>query len=150
MDINEILQNDKIKDLLDKTGIPKDKVGGVVGQALETVKNKFSENPMQLSSLLSENENTEEDNAFASILENDFAKNLTDKVGLSSDLASKAKTFLPTILDLFKSKLSGNNNQEGIAGLLGNLDLGDIASSFMGGNKKSGGIAGMIKGLFGK
>ncbi len=159
MDVKDLLQNDTVKGLLDKFGIPPEKAEGFANQAMNAIKSKFSKDPKQMSSLLSDNKNTEHDEAISKEVEDDFVDRLTKKVGLSDDMAKKAKDAIPGIMSQVTSKLSkeGKNDEGGIAGMLGSLtDMfdGDDEPSKKGGKKnskkKSGGIGSLISRFFGK
>lgn len=61
MDISSILENAKVKELLKSVGVKDDQVKGIADQAMSAIKGKFAKDPKQMSSLLSDNPNTPED-----------------------------------------------------------------------------------------
>ncbi|MGB0915031.1 MAG: hypothetical protein ACPGVI_03120 [Crocinitomicaceae bacterium] len=155
IDVNDILKNDTVKGLLDKFGVSEEQAKSVAGTAVDSIKNKFQKDPKQMSSLLSENENTEADNVMAKEVEDDFLDGLIKKVGLPENVADQIKGALPGIMNTVTSKLSadGKNDEGGIAGMLGNItDMfdGDDNDSKDGAKKSSGGLGGLIGKLFGK
>lgn len=150
MDVNSILENDTVKGLLKKVGVSDEQAKSVANQAMTAIQSKFSNNPKQMSSLLSDNPNTPEDESLKGEVENDFMSGLISKVGLSEDMASKVKSALPDIMNTVSSKLSsdGKNDEGGIAGMFGNLkDMfdGDMDND---GKKDEGGIIGGLKNKF--
>lgn len=150
MDVNSLLENESVKGLLKKVGVSDSQAKSVANQAITAIQNKFSNNPKQMSSLLSDNPNTPEDESLKGEVENDFLNGLISKVGLSEDMANKVKGALPGIMNTVSSKLSadGKNNDEGIAGMFGNLaDMfdGDMDND---GKKDEGGILGGLKKKF--
>ncbi len=157
MDIKDILENDTVKGLLAKFGVSDEQAQSVAKQAMSSMQSKFAENPKQMSSLLSENENTEDDVKMAAAVEDDFVQNLIKKVGLPDSIAGSLKGAIPGILSQFTGKLSsdGKNDEGGIAGIFSNItDMfdGDDTPSNSGGKtqKSAGGIAGLFSKLFGK
>lgn len=149
MNLDAILQNQQVKDLLNKAGVSEQQAKGVANTALGAIQSKFKKNPSGMSSLLSDNPNTEEDEKLKSEVEDDFVSQLIEKIGLSDEVAKQIKGAVPGIMSQVTSSLSasGNNNESGLAGMLGGL--GDF---FDGDNKKGSGkddgLAGMIKGMF--
>lgn len=154
IDVNDILKNDTVKGLLDKFGVSEEQAKSVANQAVDSIKNKYQKNPKQMSSLLSENENTDDDNVMAKEVEDDFLEGLIKKVGLPESVADQVKGALPGIMNTVTSKLSadGKNDEGGIAGMLGNItDMFDgDDNDAKDGKKSSGGIGGLIGKLFGK
>lgn len=158
IDVKDLLENETIKGLLKKFGVSPAMAESVANQALSAIKSKFNKNPKQMSSLLSENPNTDEDEVMAKEVENDFIDRLVKKVGIPEGMADQAKGAIPGILSQVTSKLSaeGGNNEGGIAGMLENItdmfDGDDDDSSKEGGSgkKKSGGLAGLFSKFFGK
>lgn len=157
IDVKDLLENETIKGLLKKFGVSPAMAESVANQALTAIKSKFDKNPKQMSSLLSENPNTDEDEIMAQEVEDDFIERLIKKVGIPEGMASQAKGAIPGILSQVTSKLSagGGNDESGIAGMLGNItDMfdGDDDSSKEGTpqKKKSGGLAGLFSKFFGK
>lgn len=154
IDVNDILKNDTVKGLLDKFGVSEEQAKSVANQAVDSIKNKYQKNPKQMSSLLSENDNTDDDNVMAKEVEDDFLDGLIKKVGLPENIADQVKGALPGIMNTVTSKLSadGKNDEGGIAGMLGNItDMFDgDDNDAKDGKKSSGGIGGLIGKLFGK
>ena len=150
MDVNTILENETVKGLLKKVGVSDAQAKSVANQAISALKNKFNSNPKQMSSLLSDNPNTPEDESLKTEVEDDFVDKLTSKVGLSSDVADKIKGAMPDILKQVSGKLSdsGKNNEEGVSGMFGGImDLldGDADND---GKPDEGGILGGLKKKF--
>ena len=154
IDVNDILKNDTVKGLLDKFGVSEEQAKSVANQAVDSIKNKYQKNPKQMSSLLSENDNTDDDNVMAKEVEDDFLEGLIKKVGLPESVADQVKGALPGIMSTVTSKLSadGKNDEGGIAGMLGNItDMFDgDDNDTKAGKKSSGGIGGLIGKFFGK
>ena len=154
IDVNDILKNDTVKGLLDKFGVTEEQAKSVAGTAVDSIKNKFQKDPKQMSSLLSENDNTDADNVMAKEVEDEFLDGLIKKVGLPENIADQIKGALPGIMSTVTSKLSsdGKNDEGGIAGMLGNItDMFDgDDNDAKDGKKSSGGIGGLIGKLFGK
>ncbi|HIP32065.1 MAG TPA: hypothetical protein EYG86_04835 [Crocinitomicaceae bacterium] len=160
MDIKDILENDTVKGLLTKFGVSDEQAQSVAKQAMSSMQSKFTENPKQMSSLLSDNENTEDDVKMAAEIEDDFVQNLIKKVGLPDSIAGSLKGAIPGILSQFTGKLSsdGKNDEGGIAGIFSSItdmfdgdDAKDAASNTAAkATKSSGGIAGLFSKLFGK
>ena len=157
IDVKDLLENDTIKGLLTKFGVSSDMAESVANQALSAIKTKFNKDPKQMSSLLSENANTDDDEKAAKEVEDDFIDRLVKKVGIPEGMASQAKGAIPGILSQVTSKLSagGGNDEGGIAGMLGNItDMfdGDDSPAKEGApaKKKSGGLAGLFSSFFGK
>lgn len=152
LDINSILENETIKGALGKVGVSPDQAKGFAEQAMSSLKTKFSDNPKQMSSLLSDNPNTPEDESLKAEVEEDFLSRLTSKVGLPDNIANQLKGAMPDIMNQFSSKLNekGANNESGIAGMFGSVSDwfdGDLDND---GKKDTSGIGGMINKLFGK
>lgn len=157
IDVKDLLENETIKGLLKKFGVSPEMAESVANQALNAIKTKFKKDPKQMSSLLSENPNTDEDEIMAKEVENDFIDRLIKKVGIPENLANQAKGAIPGILSQVTSKLSekGGNSEGGIAGMLEN-----ITDMFDGNDepekdgskkkKKSGGLTGLFNKFFGK
>lgn len=154
IDVKDLMNNDTVKGLMSKFGIAEEQVETIAAEAIETVKSKFAKNPKQMSSLLSENENTDEDNAMAKEAEEDFISRIADKLGLPDNILSNLKgEMFSGLLSQVTSKLSadGKNSESGIAGMLGNItDMFDGEDKAGSATKSSGGIGGMIGKLFGK
>lgn len=155
IDVKDILDNDAVRGMLSKIGVSDEQADKVANQAVSAVKSKFKENPKQMSSLLSENPNTEDDEKMASSVSDDFVERLVKKVGLPEGVADKAKELMPDVLSQVTGKLSsqGKNDESGISGLLeGITDFFDGDDDKKSGRKKKskGGILGILGGLFGK
>lgn len=160
MDIKDLLENDTIKGLFDKLGVSEDQAKSVATQAMSSIKSKYSENPAQMSSLLSEKDNTDDDIKMSAAVEDDFVSGLIKKVGLPEGIAGQLKGMIPGVISQFSGKLSsdGKNDEGGISGMLGGLtgfldadgdgeimdDVQDLIS------KKTGGLGGLFSKLFGK
>ncbi len=153
IDINSILENDMVKGLLKKAGVSDDQAKKVAKQALTTIKGKFDKKPKEMSSLLSDNPNTPEDESLLQETEQDFATNLSSSVGLSPDIANMLKGMLPGVMSQFSSSLSasGSNNEQGIAGMLGGL-MDIFGGDDKGGKASSGGgfLSKILAMFFGK
>jgi len=158
IDVKDLLENETIKGLLKKFGVSPAMAESVANQALSAVKSKFSNNPKQMSSLLSENPNTDQDEVMAQEVEDDFIDRLVKKVGIPEGMASQAKGAIPGILSQITGKLTegGGNNEGGIAGMLDNItdmfdgDDDEPAKEGAPAKKKSGGLAGLFSKFFGK
>jgi hypothetical protein len=156
IDVKDLLENETIKGLLSKFGVSSAMAESVANQALSSIKTKFNNNPKQMSSLLSENPNTPEDEVLAKEVEDDFIDRLIKKVGIPEGMASQAKGAIPGILSQVSSKLSagGGNDEGGIAGMLSNItdmfDGDDKQHKEDQPAKKSGGLAGLFSRFFGK
>ncbi len=157
IDVKDLLENETIKGLLNKFGVSPAMAESVANQALSAIKSKFNNNPKQMSSLLSENANTDDDEVLAKEVEDDFINRLVKKVGIPEGMASQAKGAIPGILSQVTSKLSagGGNDEGGIAGMLSNItDMFDDddtpAKEGAPQKKKSGGLAGLFSKFFGK
>ena len=160
MDIKDLLENDAVKGIFDKLGVSEDQAKSVATQAMSSIKSKFSDNPAQMSSLLSENKNTEDDVKMSTAVEDDFVDGLIKKVGLPEGVAGQLKEMIPGVISQFTGKLSkdGKNDEGGISGMLGGLTgfldsdgdgeiMDDVQDLF---SKKSGGLAGLFGKFFGK
>ncbi len=147
MDINDILQNDTVKNLLSKVGVSDEQAKSIATQVMSSIQSKFSQNPKQMSSLLSENDNTDDDIKLEKEVEDDFVSNLINKVGLPDNIADQIKGAIPGVMSQFTGKLSseGKNDEGGIAGMFGN-----ITDLFDGDDKdgKDDGISGMLNKFF--
>ena len=156
IDVKDLLENETIKGLLKKFGVSPEMAESVANQALNAIKTKFKKDPKQMSSLLSENPNTDEDEIMAKEVENDFIDRLIKKVGIPENLANQAKGAIPGILSQVTSKLSekGGNSEGGIAGMLENItdmfDGNDEPEKDGSKKKKSGGLTGLFNKFFGK
>jgi len=153
IDINTILENDMVKGLLKKAGVSDSQARSVAKQALDTIKGKFDQKPKEMSSLISDNPNTPEDESLQQEVEQDFASNLSAKAGLSPDIVNSLKGMLPGVISQFSSSLSlsGSNNEQGISGMLGGLMEmfgGDDGAKAGKSNSGSGGVLAKILALF--
>ena len=137
LDLNSLLQNDAVKQMLEKAGIDKSKQGDVAAAALNAVKSKFSENPMSLASLFSANDDTDDDKATENELMASFSNGLQAK-GFSMDKIGSLSALLPLVLGLFKGKAAnskdGGFDLAGVAGILGDL----LGGNTKGKNSKGG------------
>ncbi len=143
MDVKELMENETIKNLLDKFGVSEQQAESIANQAMSAIKSTFNKDPKQMSSLLSEHPNTKEDEAMAKKVEDDFLDRLTNKIGLPKNIADQAKGAIPGLLSQVSGKLSkdGANDEGGIAGMLGNItDFFDGDNEGKDGKKKSGGF----------
>lgn len=152
MDVNTILENETVKGLLKKVGVSDAQAKGIADQALSALKSKFNNNPKQMSSLLSDNPNTPEDESLQQEVESDFFDKLTSKVGLSEDIAGKVKGAMPDIVKQFSGKLSasGSNHENGVSGMFGGImDLLDGDADNDGKPDEGGLLGGLKKKFFG-
>lgn len=150
IDVKDLLKNETIQGLLKKFGISEEQAEAVADQALNAIKSKFNKDPKQMSSLLSENPNTDKDEVMAKEVEEDFIERLMKKVGLPEGVAEQAKGAIPGILSQVTSKLSsdGKNDEVGIAGIFDSItDMFDGDDDDKKDGKKSGG--GFLDKLFG-
>lgn len=152
IDTKDILKNKTITDLLKKFGVSDDQVESVVEQAAGSLKSKSEKDPMQMSSLLSKNKNTDKDEVLKKEVEDDFVSGLIKKVGLPEGIADKLKGAMPGIMEQVSSKFMGGDSKDG-SGILdtvtGMFD-GDDDKSKSGKSKSGGGIMSKITSLFGK
>jgi len=153
--VDDLLENETVKSLLKKFGISEWQAKLVAQQAISSITNKFKKDPKQMSSLLSENENTDDDNKLSAEIQSDFMDRLVQKIGLPESAADQIKGVIPDIMSQFTGKLSqeGKNDEGGIAGMFESLtDMFDGDDNDNGGKstKKASGIAGLFSKLFGK
>jgi len=122
-DLDDILKNDTVKGLLDKAGVDEKQAKSVGDQAVKAIEKQFKNNPKQTASLLSENENTDDDNRLASAIESDFVTDMIEKLGVSEGTAKQIQGVMPGVIDQARKQLtkSGKNNEGGIAGTLGGI-----------------------------
>ncbi|TNE54580.1 MAG: hypothetical protein EP338_07105 [Bacteroidetes bacterium] len=147
MDLGDILNNETVRGLIKQAGVSDGQIDSVMNQAVGAINKKFKENPGQVSSLISDNPNTDDDESMASSVQNDFLSGLIQKVGLPDNIAQSVSAYMPQIIQQFSSGLSskGANSQDGIAGLLGNfVDMFD-GDSNNGASGKSGGMGFLSK-----
>lgn len=145
IDLKDLLGNDMVKNVLGKIGVDQDKADDVADAAISAISSKFSEHGPQMVSMLSQNENTEDDNKLENEIEESFLGNLQDKVGISDAMISQLKgAAIPMILNFLREKLGGeeggvmsmitsffstdSKSDENGGGLLGGL--GDKISKF--------------------
>lgn len=150
MDLNSILKNEQLKGMLKKYGIKESQVNSILSMAVSTLKNKFEKEPAKVSSLLSDNPNTDEDNHLAKKIDDDFVSSITKKLGLPSSVTEQIKgKAMPEILKSVTGSLtaSGKNNQDGIMS-----SLGGFLDAIDGDGKKNngGGLLNKLFGMFGK
>lgn len=155
MNINEILNNPQIKGILQKTGISENKSSDVLKTAMESISTKFNENPKQTTSLLSDNPNTEADNAYSNLIETDFMKHLIQKVGLPESTAQQTKNALPQIFKLISSSANqqAKSNNSGLEDVLKSVFAGSSPvkqSTSSSQNGLGSMISGFIGNFFGK
>ena len=98
IDVKDLLENETIKGLLSKFDVAPSQAESIANQALSAVKTKFSNSPKQMSSLLSANPNTHEDEVMGKEVEDDFIGRLIKKVGIPEGIANVAKATIPGIL----------------------------------------------------
>lgn len=154
IDLNDILENDQVKSILQKVGVTDDQAKKVAKEGVQTIQKNYKKDPNQVSSLLSDNPNTEDDMKMASVMENDFVQGIMNKLGLSEGVANQLKGALPGIMNQVTNKLSaeGKNDQNGVGGMFDSIvDLFDGDDDNNASNKKSsGGFMSIIGGLFGR
>jgi uncharacterized protein YidB (DUF937 family) len=155
MDFSELLNNPQIKGILQKTGVSENKSTDVLKTAMESISSKFKENPRQTTSLLSDNPNTEADNAYSNLIETDFMKHLIQKVGLSESTAQQTKNALPEIFKLISSSANqqAKSNNNGLEDVLNSIFAGSTSgnnSNTLSKNGLGSMISGFIGNFFGK
>lgn len=151
MNINDILKNEQIAGILKKTGISEKQVNSVVNTALSSISKKNKENPKQTASLLSANENTDEDNAYSNLIESDFVQNLIKKVGLSESTANQVKTVMPQIIKQVSSNVNSKASKEGngMEDIISSVFSGFSENSGAKSNGKNNSIVNSITGFIG-
>lgn len=124
MDINSLFENESVKGLLKKVGVSEEQAKSVANQAIVSIQSKFSNNPKQMSSLLSDDPNTPEDESLKSEVKNEFLSRLISKVGLPESVATKVSSSMPDIISGFSTHLTTaeKNNDTGIAAFLDNVN----------------------------
>ncbi len=143
MDIQSLLDNQNVKNILNKIGVNEEQQKSVIKQASEFLSSKILNDPSSLTSLFSSNPNTNSENASQSSLQGDFLKDLVEKVGLPADIADKVSSSLPDMLKGFDL-----NSLTGILDTFtGNSKSGKSKNSKGGGLS---GVFGMLTSLFGK
>ncbi len=153
--VDDLLENETVKNLLKQFGVSEQTARLVAQQAISAITNKFKKDPKQMSSLLSQNDNTDADNKLAAEIEEDFMGRLIQKIGLPESAADQIKGVIPDIMSQFSGKLSqeGKNDENGIAGIFESItDMfdGDDVNDKGQPVKKSSGLAGLFSKLFGK
>lgn len=122
-DLSDIMKNDTVKGLLAKVGVDEKQASTMLESAVGTIKNKFSGNKDQMSSLLAPTENTADDNKMAEDVEGEFlAKLSSDDNGIDDGIISKLKgAAMPAILNAVTGQMKdkGADSKEGISGMLG-------------------------------
>lgn len=133
MEINSLLQNENVKNILGKAGIPQNKMQDVASQAIAAVQSHITQHPSQMNSLLSAQPNTAQDSSMKAEVEHDFVQNLIQKVGLPENVAKQAKEIIPTVLNQFTGKLS----TEGLNSIPGISNAMNAVKNVMGSEKKN-------------
>lgn len=152
-DLKELMNNDTIKGIMAKVGVSEEQASSVINTAASTMKNKFSGNEAQASSLLSENENTADDNKLAEEVEEGFLSKLsTDDNGIDDGIISKLKgAAMPAIMSVMSSKMAGNKKggTSGITSMLSGF-IDDKDGDGIGMNDIMDSAKSKLGGLFGK
>lgn len=152
-DLKELMNNDTVKGLMAKVGVTEEQASSVLNTAASTMKNKFSGNEKQASSLLSENENTPEDNKLAEEVEEGFISKLSaDDNGIDDGIISKLKgAAMPAIMSIMSGKMSANKEggESGIASMLSGF-VDDKDGDGIGMNDIMDSAKSKLGGLFGK
>jgi len=145
MDLQQLIQGDALRGLMDKLGVSGAQSESVAQEAVKAVKSKYAQNPKQLSSLVSTNPNTDDDNKLAAELEDDFVERLVKKVGLPESVAAQAKGHFPEVLGSITKQLSssGKNSESGLAGI-----FGTVTDMLGNSGKKAGGLKALFKKFF--
>jgi len=123
MDIKAIVQNQEMKDICAKAGIPQEQAQLIANEALQSIIGHFEANPAQMSSLISEQPKSEADYRMRAEIEQNFVQNLIKKVGLPEATAQQVKGAMPNILNQFSGSLSAEaaSHPQGIAGAIENI-----------------------------
>jgi len=148
-DLKELMNNDTIKGIMAKVGVSEEQASSVINTAASTMKNKFSGNEAQASSLLSENENTADDNKLAEEVEEGFLSKLSaDDDGIINKLKGAA---MPAIMSVMSSKMAGNKKggTSGITSMLSGF-IDDKDGDGIGMNDIMDSAKSKLGGLFGK
>jgi len=152
-DLKELMNNDTIKGVMAKVGVSEEQASSVINTAASTMKNKFSGNEAQASSLLSENENTADDNKLAEEVEEGFLSKLSaDDNGIDDGIISKLKgAAMPAIMSVMSSKMAGNKEggTSGITSMLSGF-IDDKDGDGIGMNDIMDSAKSKLGGLFGK
>ncbi len=152
-DLKELMNNDTIKGIMAKVGVSEEQASSVINTAASTMKNKFSGNEAQASSLLSENENTADDNKLAEEVEEGFLSKLSaDDNGIDDGIISKLKgAAMPAIMSVMSSKMAGNKEggTSGITSMLSGF-IDDKDGDGIGMNDIMDSAKSKLGGLFGK
>jgi hypothetical protein len=150
MDISQLLNNPQIKGIFQKTGISENKSSEVLKTAVESFSSKFKENPKQTTSLLSDNPNTDADNAYFNLIETDFMKHLIQKNGIPESVANQTKNALPEIFKLISSSANqqAKLNNNGLENVLNSIFTGSTSGNQNNTSSKNG-LGSMINGFIG-
>jgi hypothetical protein len=152
-DLKELMNNDTVKGIMAKVGVSEEQASSVINTAASTMKNKFSGNEAQASSLLSENENTADDNKLAEEVEEGFLSKLSaDDNGIDDGIISKLKgAAMPAIMSVMSSKMAGNKEggTSGITSMLSGF-IDDKDGDGIGMNDIMDSAKSKLGGLFGK
>lgn len=136
-----------------KIGVSEEQASSVINTTASTMKNKFSGNEAQASSLLSENENTADDNKFAEEVEEGFLSKLSaDDNGIDDGIISKLKgAAMPAIISVMSSIMAGNKEggTSGITSMLSGF-IDDKDGDGIGMNDIMDSAKSILGGLFGK
>lgn len=141
MDIQSLLDNQNVKNILNKIGVNEEQQKSVIKQASEFLSSKILNDPSSLASFFSSNPNS--DNASQSSLQGDFFKDLVEKVGLPADIADKVSGSLPDMLKGFDM-----NSLTGVLDAFTGNSKGGKSKNSKGGGLS--GVFGMLTSLFGK
>lgn len=152
-DLKELMNNETVKGIMEKVGVSKEQASSVINTAASTMKDKFSGNVEQASSLLSKNENTADDNRLAEEVEEGFLSKLSaDDNGIDDGIISKLKgAAMPAIMSVMSSKMSGSSDggTSGITSMLSGF-IDDKDGDGIGMNDVMDTVKGKLGGLFGK
>ena len=134
MDLTDLMKHidmSSISNIAKKAGLSEEKSGDIMKWAADAVKYRVNKEEARgrsekVASLLSEQDNTEEDNIMASKMEEDFVYNLTNKMGLPDNIANMLKgNVMKKVLSGVTSSLSskGSNSMAGILDNFGDSDM---------------------------
>ncbi len=148
IDAKQILENKNIKDLLSKFGVSEDQTESVIAEAAGSIKKKYEKNPKQMTSLLSPQKNTKEDDDLKKEVEDDFVQNLISKLGLPEGVASQVKGVLPDVMGQVSGFFGDSKDKSGF----GLDDIQEAAGNFLGdkNSKSKGGLISKIMSFFNK
>ena len=145
--ILDLIKDQALGAVTNNTDIPDDKKEAAVETTTSTImdglKNNLSfDNLSSLTGLLGGENSATSDNTMVNSLQTSVVSALSEKVGLSKEVAgSIASTVVPALLQLL-SKKSGDTNDS--------FSFESLLESFTGGSGKKGGILGVLGKLFGK